>query len=87
MFLLQHDWVGYICFLCLLVSIQVYGKNSDLVFVGSFNIKYYKFVFHIYLLKYMISPVSIQCFIIMSSKCCIYVLSVRPEVGEPMAMP
>ena len=57
----------------------------DLVFIGSFNIKYYKYVFRIFLLKYMISPISIHC--IMSSKCCKYILSARPEVGEPIAMP
>ena len=30
----------------------------------------------------MIFPVSIQCFITMSSKCCMYVLSARPEIGD-----
>lgn len=35
----------------------------------------------------MISPLSIQCFIIMSSKCCKYILCARPDIGEPIAMP
>jgi hypothetical protein len=60
---------------------------ADLIFVGSFNINYYNYVFHIDLLKYMISPSSVQCFIFMSSKCCKYILSARPEIGEPIAIP